>query len=678
MVKNAYDADATQAIVQIDLRNGRSPSIIIIDDGDGMAPDTIRDVWLVPGADHRSRQRRERHRTPRFRRLPLGEKGLGRFAVHKLGSRVRVVTRARDHAECVIDIDWEQLAAKPFLDEAFVRIELRDPEVFQGEQTGTRIDITSLRNAEWTRSRRELRRLYAQITSICSPFEAPDSFAASLRLPGRNEWIADLPDIREILNRAFWRFTFRLEDGRFDWAYEFREIPGLKLASRTKQGDGDRLKLPPRRGRDDQTERNVTANPSTTKGIGPAWGKFHVYDRDREVLQLLPNMQLMTEYLDENGGVRVYRDGIRVYNYGEPGDDWLGLDLRRVNIPTRRISRNIIIGAVHLSLEHSLGLLEKTNREGFVENDAYEQFQRIVLGALGTLESERQIDKERIRELTHGPREPSALPPVVRPIAELRRELDRRGLRRDLEPYVARIEHDYTSMQETLLSAGMSGLNLAVIFHEVERGVRMLHRIIADGTAERDAVARQARDLMHLLEGFSALLRRDSRSTQTARSLVRTARQFNTLRFQYHRIRLLCPFLEGDDPGFEARFSFSLVLGALNNIIDNSLYWLRVRWPDVTADPSPRRLYIGVSMEYDAGPAIVVADNGPGFQDDPPDLVVRPFFTRKPNGMGLGLYYSTLAMQLNGGTLVIPRPGELDLPPEFDGATVALVFNKPR
>jgi signal transduction histidine kinase len=321
--------------------------------------------------------------------------------------------------------------------------------------------------------------------------------------------------------------------------------------------------------------------------------------------------------------------------------------------------------------------LEKTNREGFVENNEYEQFQRIVLGALGTLEAERQIDKERIRELTRNPHEPSALPPVVRPIAELRRELDRRGLRRDLEPYVARIEHDYTSMQETLLSAGMSGLNLAVIFHEVERGVRMLHRITADGTAAPDIAARHARDLMHLLEGFSALLRRDSRSTQTARSLLMAARQFNTLRFQFHRVRLLCPLLERDDVGFEASFSFSLVLGALNNLIDNSLYWLRVRWPEAAADPTPRRLYVGVSNEYEAGPAIVVADNGPGFQDDPPDLLVRPFFTRKPNGMGLGLYYSTLAMQLNGGTLVIPRRDEIELPSEFDGATVALVFNKP-
>ena len=107
--------------------------------------------------------------------------------------------------------------------------------------------------------------------------------------------------------------------------------------------------------------------------------------------------------------MRVYRDGIRVYNYGEPGDDWLGLDLRRVNSPTRRVSRNIILGAVHLSLEHATGLVEKTNREGFVENDALVRLHDVVIGALSVLESERHVDKERIRSLGPRPEDPGGI-----------------------------------------------------------------------------------------------------------------------------------------------------------------------------------------------------------------------------------------------------------------------------
>lgn len=53
-----------------------------------------------------------------------------------------------------------------------------------------------------------------------------------------------------------------------------------------------------------------------------------------------------------------------------------------------------------MSLEQSGQLTEKTNREGFVENDAYRRLRQIVLGALAIFETERKIDKDKIRSLT--------------------------------------------------------------------------------------------------------------------------------------------------------------------------------------------------------------------------------------------------------------------------------------
>lgn len=671
LVKNAYDADANEVIVRLDLDRGRGSMITVTDDGEGMPLDVIRSVWLVPGDDYRQKQREMLQRTRRHQRLPLGEKGLGRFAVHKLGNFIRLVTRAVNSDEYVVQIDWNELIAKPYLDEAPVRINIRQPEVFKGSSTGTQIQIQQLRGAKWSRG--EVRRLHNQITSICSPFQEPRGFRAVLEVPGRERWVADLPDVSEILNRAIWRFAFRLENGTFDWSYEFRQVPGFKLDGRVVKKSGDRLKLPSRSG-NDRMEKQVVADEVTTQGIGPITGEFYIYDRDKEVLRRLTNSRLLAGYLDETGGVRVYRDGMRVYNYGEQGDDWLGLDLRRVNIPTRWISRNIILGAVHLSLETSTDLIEKTNREGFVENDACIRLRRIVLGALETLQGERQIDKERIRNLTKKPEDPTTAR-IEKPIRELRLELDRQGVRQTFEPYVARIEHDYQSMQETLLSAGMSGLHLAVVFHEVERGVRVLHQVIVEG-GDLDSAARQARDLMRLLDGFAALLRRDSRQQHSVRKLINAARRNSILRLRHHRVRLVCPLLEVADEGFQSRFVFGLVLGALSNLIDNAFYWLRVRWPDVPAENEPpeRQLYIGVSNDFEMGPALVVADNGTGFQGDDPENLVRPFFTRKPDGMGLGLYYANLAMELNGGQLVFPRPGEVEVPDGFDGAVMAMIF----
>ena len=191
LVKNAYDADANEVVVRLDLDLPQGPKITVTDDGEGMTLDVLRSFWLVPGDDHRQKQRLLGRRTPKHQRLPLGEKGIGRFAVHKLGNQITLVTRARDSDECVVEIDWNELIAQPYLDEAPVTIKARRPEIFPGKKTGTRIEVRQLRTTDWPR--REIRKLHNQITSICSPFEEPSGFRAILHVPGREDWVTDLP-----------------------------------------------------------------------------------------------------------------------------------------------------------------------------------------------------------------------------------------------------------------------------------------------------------------------------------------------------------------------------------------------------------------------------------------------------------------------------------------------------
>ena len=669
LVKNAYDADATNVFVNIHINSYDESTITITDDGEGMTLDVLESVWLVPGDDHRKAQRNEGRRTARYGRLPLGEKGLGRFAVHKLGNCIELITRAQGSDECVVDIDWRELIAESYLDQANVVINVRNPKLYSEDKTGTQITIRNLRTG-WSRG--EVRRLYNQMTSICSPFEEPSDFHTKLIVPGYESWIEDLPDVSEILNRAMWKFTFNADSDGFDWSYEFCKQPGLNLEGRKLEKSNDTLKIPVLIEKTNRTK--TVADQSNFAEIGPVRGKFYVYDRDREIRQYVPNISIVETYLNESGGIRVYRDGIRVYNYGERGDDWLGLDLRRVNLPTLRISNNIILGEIHLSLDESKGLNEKTNREGFVENDVYTEFRRIVLGVLATLETERQIDKTRIRKLMK-PDESSVGMGIAKPIQELRKALDQQGIRDKFEQYIVRIEEHYRDRQETLLAAGISGLNLAIIFHEVERGVRSLHRAITQGVDTETAVI-QARDLVHLLDGFASLLRRNSRQGNSGKKLIRAAHQMNLLRFRHHSIRFVCPPLERDDLDFQSNFAFNLVLGALNNLIDNSLYWLSIRWPnqlDQNATPE-KKLYIDILPDFHGGPAIIVADNGIGYRGDDPENLIRPFFTRKPEGMGLGLFYTNMVMELNEGDLVFPQPVEVEIPEEFDGAVSVLIF----
>ncbi|HYW16815.1 MAG TPA: ATP-binding protein [Allosphingosinicella sp.] len=677
LVKNAYDADASKVTVRIDNINTKTATIVVEDNGTGMSVNDIIDIWLVPADDHRERQRESNVRTSKFNRLPLGEKGVGRFAVHKLGNKVKLITRAPRHRECVVALDWSGLMENKFLDEAVVAVTEQDPTHFTSTKRGTRIEISQLRETSWTR--RDVRELWRQVTSIASPFgRKSDRFEVKLEVPDEAWWLSDLPDIRDLLARAPWHFKFQFDGRKIVYTYSFHGVPGVKVQKRVitrseplqvvrelEPDDLDPANGPKRRRRE-----KVIADNASIRGIGPMSGEFYIFDRDREIISKYGESRLIERFLDQSGGIRVYRDNIRVYNYGERDDDWLSLDIRRVNSPTRNISRNIVVGAIDISLEKSKQLREKTNREGFVENSAFTRFKELVLGALSKLEAERQVDKAKLRiavgKPSSGPRG------ITEPIARIRRLAKKHGVIEPLEPSIRRIEEDYNTLRETFLRAGLSNVGLAIVFHEVERGVSVLHRSIEAG-ASYDRIRLQSGQLQSVLENSTRLLRKSDRSRQSLRDLVIAARDISLVRFQMHEVKLVCPSLEEVGPDADALYSFNLALGAITNIIDNAIYWLQVARPEGAAGAGARRLYMSVVRDWPGGPAIVIADNGTGFSDDPQQLV-EPFFSRKPDGIGMGLYYASIVMQLNDGRMEFPDANDLDLPPGFDGAVIALVF----
>jgi signal transduction histidine kinase len=676
LVKNAWDADASQVTVTIEGLDEGEPTITVEDNGYGMTMEDIRNVWLVPADDHREQERLSGKRSPKFNRLPMGEKGVGRFAVHKLGDRIEMVTRAARRRECAVSIDWGTLVRNKLLDQAKVTIRERDPKVFVRSRTGTRITISKLREPHWTR--RDLRELWRQLVSISSPIGSHgDNFEIRLEVPEREDWLKDLPDPTALLEQAPWRFEFKFDGDLIHYEYKFLGVPGVPIEPRAVTDD-EKLQimrelesddLDPAEARKRRKTEKVVADTATLQGIGPVSGTFHIYDRDRNVLTQYPQSRLIERFLDQNGGVRVYRDDIRVYNYGEAEDDWLNLDLGRYNAPTRNISRNIVIGSVQLDLAASTELREKTNREGFVLNSAYRRLQQVVRGALTIAESERQKDKRRIR--TWFGRDPEGPGGITKSIDQLRKLARKYKVSKELEPSIRRIESEYEELRETFLRSGMSNVGLAVVFHEVERGVAVLHRTIVAG-GSIDQVRAQSGQLQAVLEQSTRLLRKNEREVHRLRDLVLAARDLMLVRFRHHKVTLDCPVLDDSANDTEAFFAFNLALGALTNLIDNAIYWLQVAWDE--DDPGGRRaIYMNIA-DWDGHPAIIVADNGPGFKDEPSE-VVQPFFSRRPDGMGLGLYYANIVMQLNEGWLEIPAHEDADVPDRFTGAAVVLVFS---
>ncbi|HYG98711.1 MAG TPA: ATP-binding protein, partial [Terriglobales bacterium] len=118
LIKNAYDADATELTVSGDqLSSISSGSIRIIDNGNGMTREEFENGFLRIAS--RIKEEGER-RSPRLHRRYTGAKGIGRLAAHKLARLLTVESvsyRKTDSKGVKAVIDWDKIETFSTLDE---------------------------------------------------------------------------------------------------------------------------------------------------------------------------------------------------------------------------------------------------------------------------------------------------------------------------------------------------------------------------------------------------------------------------------------------------------------------------------------------------------------------------------------------------------------------------------
>lgn len=681
LVKNAYDADATLVEVELNLED-KNPFITVWDrDGHGMNKDTILNKWMEIGTE--SKRNSNWVKSPRFNRLPLGEKGVGRLAVHKLGSVMQLNTRSEGSPEIQITINWPNVIGQAvYIEDTKINIEeLLQPRYFLDGETGTRISISNLNKQKWTRG--DIRRLKRLLTSLTSPFQTASDFDVTLSVPGREKDYGDILDANDVVNNALWKYEFEINtSGEFSYKYTFTP-PSLysTLKEKIKEGTNECLELfPPSKEErlsrflESRDKQLLTSNDLSS--IGPIKGCFYVFSREKEILNSLGAYQSIRQYLDDNTGIRIYRDGIRVFNYGERNDDWLGLNAMRVNNPSKRIAVNLVIGNVELNLADSRGLEEKTNREGFDENDDFVRFRLIIFSIMEHFHLLHLSERKSIDEAKKGVKIKEKLPTqrFDENIKELKDGLIKHKLEKELGGQLQRIESDYKQMREVTLSA-VTGVNLAVIFHEVERGIIQLNSDIKKNV-DYDTLRERSGHLAKLLEGFAPLLKKNGSKEFPAKILIETAIDFSRHRFTHHNIVISCPVLTNEANSFDIKGPSNLLLAAINNIIDNAIHWTVIKAEKEKNNSYKSGIQITTLTDFfKEGPAIVILDNGAGF-DLSPDEAVQPFNTTRPGGMGVGLYYADQVMESIGGKIIITNSEELDLPDIYCGAAVALVFNK--
>lgn len=696
LVKNAYDADAQNVKIKFIDLNTPNQKIIIEDDGHGMSSNVIQDVWLTIGTDFkRGRNRKE---SAKYKRVSFGNKGVGRLAVHKLAKVITLETQTQgDMFSSRLTIDWKSLIeSKEYIQELEVDIEYVGETLFEKGQ-GTRIILSNLTTAYWTK--KNLKDLVRKIENIKNPFKEFSNFKIEINSNDwHQEWIDNVKTSVEILKDSLYQFDFEInvwekeqsehpdEDfAEFRFSYKFNPPGQTKIDSRkveklpnaspilnsNKFHIGELFKEI-----DGEENYNKYLRNKDLKNIGPIKGTFYIFNQNSHLLNMNFGGQInaVKAYIKDNSGVKIFRDNIRVYNYGEPNDDWLRLDLDKIQRTGDHFGKKVTVGVVELDLKESNeGLIEKTNREGFIDNQEFEKFNLIVKRTYSFFENEASEDKDKIEEFIDGTK-PIKKVGFGDTITELENKIKEKNLEKELNPLLHKIDKDYTEMRDIMLNSGMTGLNLGVAFHEVDREMKFINADLNFSVVDIESVKNRVRNLIQILESLSPILRQNKSSMSNASSIVEIAKLRNNNRFKFHKVIFSSPLLTGENSNFNFKGPSNLLISALSNIIDNAIYWTTSKRDLVGEDYKPS-IYIGTDLNTFGSPAIIVADNGEGFTVEP-EYLTQPFKTKKEGGMGLGLYFADLVMNMMGGKLIFPDNYDLDIPAVYNGACLALVFPK--
>jgi signal transduction histidine kinase len=747
LVKNAYDAGATTCKVWIEKVPGLpdaplsdptitdlpGPVITVSDNGSGMNENIIRNGWMRPAtrlktsikeqlkkerleADKRgTRAQYERLvktlKKEHFGRLPLGEKGVGRFATHRLGRYLELVTKTHDEGEeWVLRIDWEDFNPKDDkphdLDKIEIPLEHRAPEIDYGSRrSGTRVRIYGGKPGfDWTEN--SIREIGQAITLLRSPAKnkRPVAFEAEFYAPQLSDDVFEAPT--DTVAAPF--ECTALVDAAGIADLETRFTPPDSLSKPITARKWEDLGIDLRRGNLDYWKRrNGAKMPGNGNGTdssdplrpplcGPFTASIRIWIRTREWIAS-PEWRSFADYLKEFGGIGIYRDGLSILPAQLASRaDWLSLSDRHI-MKGENISYYQIWGSVDVLQEETLDLIDRTSREGMLETQPFSDLQQLVREIVFTAERYVKEVRHEYRTLKEGERLPKAVVNKrVRTAADILTRIgqgydfriDELNLKniigdnadpqqtvRQLSTTFAELRSELKDVErqsDALLEGAGFGLAIAIALHEIEKTTSNLYhgiqRLSKKGGCDEKSL-RELKELGTIAQSLQNELKRiaplritklePSRRFNVRDSLLAAVGVFRTTWRESDIDSELPP--KSDD--FEINGSFATLSQVFANLLDNATYWVG------TQKKPDRKIAVRVDISERK---VVLADSGPGIDEKMRPHLFEPFFSLKNPPSGLGLYISRYYVSQLKGTLREALPSERI--ESLNGAQFTLLF----
>lgn len=691
LVKNSYDADASCVIIQFQrLSSIEESTIVVLDNGRGMDKETLEDSWFVLATNNKEKQRF----TPGGRKV-LGSKGIGRLAASRIGSNLLLETKTSDKPGASVSVDWRDFDENKYLDEISINWSLLNDDLDMRDilergrfvsvnqdrdwRTGTKIQISNLSHLWSTEDIEEVR---TALRRLVPPVLAGVS---------QNHSNCKL-DFRILLEFIDCGDGFNVFEGEVQPPDISRKPHYSLQGTVTNEGRGTLTFIS-----NFPEKREILIEVDLWgKKRNPTVGEFqfeiNAWERDAQSLRQLADGELLEEswnaadirnLISGIAGMNVYRDGFRVLPFGEKGDDWLGLDLRRVQNPSLRFSNNQISGYVFIDSEKNPGLRDQSNREGLIAGDAFEDIKSMLLKALSEMESRRKAMKGGRRkaekiipayqelDLTEVIASVSALVPAESPVIKILEE-KKQGVDRAVNEIVTKVSR-YTrlatlgALVDHILHEGRGAVkNIKAASKNIQRRLQnsnlssesmssVLSQLkVVNGGAERLS------SLFNQIAPFGGKPKRQIETVDIADVLldIKNALADDLLKFDIH--------FGTSNVDFTVTGNRDEIYSVFYNLINNAVYWV-----SKTPVSAERRIVVSGMPLTTGGLQFVIKDTGLGVEDEFRDSIFLPYFSRKDNdavGLGLAIVQHIMEDFYNGSVQLLPADGS-------GGASFAIIFN---
>lgn len=646
LVKNSYDANANTCTIELVNTTLLGGQIVIADDGDGMNAKAIEDAWLVLGKSGKSNE------VPtRLGRRPAGSKGLGRLAALRMGKHVELVSveRGKTRRAHNLSINWAKYERANVVEDVELEITTHKNTTRQNGVSLTLKDLRAPLRPE------EVKRLARSLLLLTDPFgDKQNGFEITLVAP-------EFKETAELLSKKYFEQSdYHLEaklDGHGNGTAKILDWQGKSLATADH---------------DDLRRKKKGLRYKAPKATFDLW--VFLLNSASEFSARRVTKTEVTDWLNAFGGVHIYQDEIRVAPYGNPGNDWLEMNLARVRNPEERPSTNTSIGRVIIPGASKYPLRQKTDRTGFIEDDTFDELKEFAQDAMNWMARWRleRAEERRRTAKEAGPKATGAQKEKVEAaIAKLKPE-DRSKVLSAFAGYEKSRDKEADELRKEVQlyrTLSTAGITAATFSHESQGNpLKIIDLCVNALTSRIPRIVKIDPERKKLLDPVNAI--RDA-STNLATlgtatlSLIRSSKR-RMGRVSVHEVlertlALMSPFLTGRDTSVQLDFadgapflrtSEAALESIITNMINNSLAAFE------RAATKQRTIKIStVCTEKDV--TLIFSDSGPGIIDLKLNEIWLPGATTNPDGTGLGLTIVKDTVRDIGGKVAVAANGAL-------------------